>query len=637
MVSPAPLPDSSAVVPRRRLLLVAGALTLLYAVIAAALHPAYGPTWDSIQAEYCYGEAFVLNLGSGERDYLESSQWHDRLGFREPHPDFSAAKLPWVGTYPFTGFLSGVSCKVLWTELGWVPPLIAHNLAILPFVLGCVFGLVALLGRRYGLVAGICAAVLLVSAPRFFAHSFNNLKDVPEAFLYNATLVGLWLAFLSGKRRHWILVGVLLACSLAQRPNTFFLPPQFLLFLPALFLARRARGEAPVRWPWGGILLSLPVFVVAYLAVSPVFWTDTWDRLVEWTDYTLGFNAVLHEGTQALESRAWSQGLTFEALYQFLITTPPALLLLAGLGLFAPGVRFELRAFLLLGVAVPLGRSVLPGFSQYDGVRHYLEFYPPLCALGGLGVRFLARAISGRVGGGGKRALVSGGVALVCLAPGVWATATTHPHGIAYFNAFVGGLEGAQTRGVREATDYWGNSYWEGLAWLDAHAEENATLIVPIARHIVDCAAPVRLRSDLHLPRDGSGEASLPLYVMYITRPGWYTPLIAELDARPPTHEIRVQGAPILRIHRLDGDAARVAWRTWSDREAGRARDRQLLTWLKEDPARMNAAFALLNSLPTLGEERVLDELRALVPESYHADLPRLVAEYGLREPTTER
>jgi hypothetical protein len=214
---------------------------------------------------------------------------------------------------------------------------------------------------------------------------------------------------------------------------------------------------------------------------------------------------------------------------------------------------------LLIGLAVPLGRTMLP-IRHHDGVRHYLEFAPFLCLWAAVGFATLLSWLRERWPWAGAspvqrlaRIALSLGLAAGLL-PGLLATVVTFPNGVAYFNVTVGGLSGAQDRGIYDATDYWGNSYWQGLVWINDHAETDATLVVPVGRQVVAAAAPVRLRPDVRLQLDPRAPLSAPLYVMTITRVSdrgyalvrWLT------NHHAPVHTLTVQGGTILEIYRLE-------------------------------------------------------------------------------------
>jgi hypothetical protein len=197
-----------------------------------------------------------------------------------------------------------------------------------------------------------------------------------------------------------------------------------------------------------------------------------------------------------------------------------------------------------------------------------------------------------------------------------------HPNGIAYFNSFLGGLDRAQELDIPGATDYWGNSYWQGLAWLSEHAEPDSLLIAPIASHVVRCAAPVRLRADVELWASDLDRGQT-IYVMYITRKGWYRPLIRHLEKNArPVHAIRVQGGTLLNIYRLGTDevsrAARELWRREMD---AREEVAELVDWLRDNRTVLRELTRLAGTARIVGQEAALEAMRPLVPERYHGAL----------------
>ena len=143
-----------------------------------------------------------------------------------------------------------------------------------------------------------------------------------------------------------------------------------------------------------------------------------------------------------------------------------------------------------------------------------------------------------------------------------------HPFETAYWNVLAGGLNGAMSRQIPQAGDYWAASYRLGLRWLNEHAPRDAFLAVPIAEHTVRIVAPYRLRPDIRLvhitnawsPRiDPRALAALhqlseehPVYVMFVLRRDWSNPLVIESMSRfPPVAVWRVDGAPVLVIVRM--------------------------------------------------------------------------------------
>ncbi|MEM7204510.1 MAG: glycosyltransferase family 39 protein [Planctomycetota bacterium] len=594
---------------------MAGLLAASYLAVAVAALGDYGPTWDTSVFEFPYGRTLI--------DYLRSVLPGDppvESAPRAPHPYLPAVQGAWFHAYPVGSMLSELGCRLLWTWLGVLDAIAAHHVVVPVSTALLLVAMIWFLGRRAGLAAGVGAALLLVLSPRYFAHSCNNLKDAPEAALYGFAVLAGARALHRGGRAAWALAGCAVGLALAQKANALFVPMQLAAYFAlAKLLTWRAAGRAP-RWSWRGLGYATASFVVTYLAVSPAFWNDTFQGLATHFSYIFSVGTVAELASQ-LEPRplaAWDG--TAHAAW----TTPLPVLGLALVGLVTPRAPATARLLLALWVVVPVGRTALPGMRNFDGVRHFLEFYPPLCMLAGLGLATIAGWLRGR-----RRSLAL--LWLAALLPGGIATWRTHPHGICYFNACVGGLGGAQQRGIPEATDYWGSAYWQGAAWLTRQASAEANVLVPVAPHIVRCLQPVRLRPDLRLVRGGEQDTRHALYVMYITRKNWYTRYVRDLEqTNKPVHEIRVQGGTILRIHRFDnGGDADVQWAAWDrDRAALAARGRMLKP-VENDPARLAQVASIMVRAADLGPGTAARRLRALLPEAAPADLAEVLWLYG--------
>ena len=140
---------------------------------------------------------------------------------------------------------------------------------------------------------------------------------------------------------------------------------------------------------------------------------------------------------------------------------------------------------------------------------------------------------------------------------GLYINLNYHPYEYIYYNSIVGGLAGAHNDyKFPEATDYWATSYRQGMAWLNENAEPNAYLTTTIAEWIVELTSPIWLRQDIKVvPEEKIHDPesfSQPIYVMFITRESFYTPLtIRCLQQLSPIHQIDVDGIPILLIYKL--------------------------------------------------------------------------------------
>jgi hypothetical protein len=154
--------------------------------------------------------------------------------------------------------------------------------------------------------------------------------------------------------------------------------------------------------------------------------------------------------------------------------------------------------------------------------------------------------------------LTGGVVVLICLNL-VQYTLKFYPFEHLYFNQLAGGMPGAAQRfGENEATDYWATSYRLGMDWLNKNARPDSLLYVPVAEWLAQLTAPLWLRSDItwvsHDFADGLIDSPNPVYVMFVTRPGFYDQVAMYCEEElQPVHQIVVDGIPVLKIYWLNG------------------------------------------------------------------------------------
>jgi len=510
----------------------------------------------------------------------------------------------------------------------------AHDLPIVAMVALLVMAMVVWTGARAGLGAALLAPLLLLTSPRFFADSFNNLKDVPEAVLFTGALLVAARAIRGGGRGAWLLAGSLGGAALAQKTNAIFLPIELLAWLLLCLLLRlpvRAGGERPgegrERRDGRDVALTVFAFVAVYFALSPQYWFDPFARLrLHWSHVLRIGNVAVRAAEFGNDSVVARLKIDPDALLEVVFTTPIPVLVLFVVGLFAPTLPGRDRALLLTAAVVPIARALAPGMVNFDGVRHFDEFFPPMCILAASGLAWLARLAS-RAARGARSSPPRAGapvgiaaaaaVTLAALAPGAWATIASHPNGCAWFNAFVGGLRGAQQRDLRDATDYWGNSYWQAAAWLNEHAEPRAAVVAPVASHVLLAIAPVRLRANLRTGAPDAFDPEAPIYVVYLTRRRFYDALTVQLDRdHAPVHEVLVDGAPILRIHRLAAGAeAGAALAELRDLDFDTLVRRSIVAaWEKATPTDSKQIREVIRRHKKLSHDEALRQLRALLP-----------------------
>jgi hypothetical protein len=520
----------------------------------------YSATWDEALGDFFFGERYLAFFTSLDPRYLA----FDANPFpadRSPDLFVSPFKTrPWE-YYPFANTLAAACSEVLSRRLRLLDPFDGFHALNLFLGAALILALYAVARPRFGPLAAITAILLLFLSPRVVCDLMANIKDFPTMVLFSLTAVAGFVAVERGSVRGVLGAGALWGLALATKANA--------VFLPAIPLGLLALGGVPDAWRGRRRVLVLALAAAAALGIGvlvaswPDLWADPVDPLVA------HFRYIAH---QKFQTRAESVAPPLEAL---LFTTPLPFLALFAVGLLPIARRARARdraaLLVLIWIAVVVARLHLPGAVNFDGVRHFLEIFPPMALVAGAGASWIAGALAGAF----ARTLAAprARLAALAIALGVPVGATSvsltraHPFEIAYWNALAGGLGGAQARRLPQACDYWGASYRVGLRWLGEHAERDALLAVPIAEHVVRLVAPLWLRPDVGLaaltvpmipdvePRRlemlRAAARERPVYVMFVLREDWMNALTDDCRARlRPAAQWTLDGAPVLAIYR---------------------------------------------------------------------------------------
>ncbi len=533
---------------------------LLIAVVLAAGFPAleqYNVTWDEALGDLFFGERYLSFFTSFDPVYLDFDS-NPYPPERRPDLFVSPFKIrPWE-YYPFANTLAAATSALLSRQLGWLDPFDGFHAVNLFFAAVLIWVFFRFLAERWGLVAAVAATGLLFGSPRVVCHLAANIKDFPLMALFALTAIAFLRAFEAGSRRALLGSGALWGLTLATKANA--------LFFPAIPLAVVAFGGwGPWRNRKGKLALALlgaaALGGLVMVMVWPYLWADPVGRFREHLEY-IGFRG----GYTRPESAAPVLGAVF-------LTTPPAFLALFAVGLvpcLTRALKRQRPALLLLAwIAAVLGRYLLPQATNFDGVRHFLELFPAMAAVAGLGTAWLGNGLAAFLAPHLRwpaRRLKAVFLAVV-LIPGVWAVARTHPFQIAYWNVFAGGFAGARAADLPQANDYWGMSYRLGLRWLNENAPEGTLLAVPVVEHAVRLVAGERLRPDIlllpvttpfspriapdRLERTRRAAGERPVYVMFVERRDWMNELMADcLRHLEPEVIWELEGAPVLAIYR---------------------------------------------------------------------------------------
>jgi hypothetical protein len=416
----------------------------------------YGVTWDE-DVHNWYGN-FVLDYYLSFFADKTALHWEDLYNYGAIFDTIAAAlnRISPIGVYETRHLLNGL-------------------VGILGLI-GC-----CKLGRSVaGARAGFIATLFLVLTPNYYGQMFNNPKDIPFAvgmvwaIYYMVRIVP---ALPKPPMQLVTKLGVAIGMSMGVRIGGLLL-----LFYLGLLLAVDGAWRAIAAWrvallatsAWGSFWRILaPVMLVAY-PVMLVFWpwaqTDPIDnplRALEFFSHqTFPFNTLFDGRFVPASDLPWTYlpGYIAIALPELILALLLSAPIVTAVALLRSGLRVgreEALAGLVLGISIafPIAYAIAIKAVLFDGMRHFLFVLPPIAVV--------AAVVADRgliwLGSFRYRRVVWALLALYGFAH-VAIMAMLHPDQYVYYNAFVGGVEGAQHK---FKLDYWANSYSEAVHGLE--------------------------------------------------------------------------------------------------------------------------------------------------------------------------
>ena len=331
--------------------------------------------------------------------------------------------------------------------------------------------------------AGLFAAIALSVCGVWYGAMFNHTKDIPlAAAMMGATLFLIRIArqLPSPRAGDIAAFGLLTGAALGMRVFGLLLVvyagAAIVLYLPRPWRDRRAR-----RFVIDSSLRLLPAMLLAYV-IMILAWP--WAALAPLNPLRglLAFSEFQYAIRTYLAGQVYEMADVPRLYVPIYILVRVPLLTLFGAALamifallprLAGGSSSPQRrdiALVALSVFFPLACEVICHGPAFTGMRHFLFVIPPLAALAGIG---LDKALTALARGG--RVAAFGGLAVVtsCF---LWNASTLvrlHPYEYLFYNAAVGGLEGASRR---YDLDYWFNSMPEALNQLETYLRRDGTL-----------------------------------------------------------------------------------------------------------------------------------------------------------------
>jgi hypothetical protein len=437
---------------------LSAAVLVAAAVLVLLTFADYGVTWDE-DVHNWYG-VFAL-------DYYLSLFTDQRA-------------LHWLNLYNY-----GAAFDMIAAALNRISPLGVYETRHL---LNGLFGILGLMGCRKlgralgGSRVGFLSLVFLLLTPNYYGQMFNNPKDIPFAVgsvwaLYY--MVRILPALPRPPLRLLFKMGLAIGLALGVRVGglLFLCYLGMLLPLSALWQAAVAhRITIAFAMGWTSLCrVLLPVCAVAF-PVMLLFWPWGQQEPIRHALRALAFFShdsfpfyTLFDGRFLPAS-----DLPWDYLPTYILLALPELvvvLLIAAVpvslsGLAQQGLlqrREVVLGLFLLGFAIvfPVAYAIGIKAVLFDGMRHFIFVLPPIAVAAAL---VADRALTG-ISDMPYRLPIYAALGLYGIAH-IGTMVMLHPDQYVYYNAFVGGVDGAQRK---FKLDYWANSYAEAVRGLEAY------------------------------------------------------------------------------------------------------------------------------------------------------------------------
>lgn len=545
---------------------MAGLFFLVAAVLMFATESDYGVASDvgnyfySSLRQLSWLQEFLQGLAGGDAASALTAEQLDEhwrwMAIRLPHP-------------PLSREISGVTW-LLFHDL--FDPVTAYRIGVMVtfacLTAGCAAFTASVAGSR---LAGIGAGLSILTLPVLFAHGHLAHTDLFLAAFWFGSAACLFLWTEGSRGRFLVVSGLLLGAAVSTKFTG-------LLAIPVLGLWVLLRRPGRVM---RAALVIAPASLAVFFLSNPVLWVDPALGLADY------FGAGFDRSEEALNLL---QTLYFGTLYAYrgpwhypfvwtLIVLPPTILaaIIAGVLDRRNGL---VVGFCVLNASVLYAALMVPSAPMHDGVRLILPAFPFFAVLSGLGTDRITGMVEGlpTLRENVSKPWPAVGIIALLFLPAAAAVVRTHPYQLSYVNLFVGGVEGAERRGL-EITNLKEILNEEVLGDLATFIPEGAvidpgflleeicfaqTLGRAPAGWVVETQWPSLIpdRPDLTLVCSGSQvraptavdrDPAAPDFLLQYNRKAMWRPIDWAMDRQgdPPAYEISLEGAPLLRVYRL--------------------------------------------------------------------------------------
>jgi tetratricopeptide (TPR) repeat protein len=327
-----------------------------------------------------------------------------------------------------------------------------------------------------GYGAGIIVLFLFAVSPTFLGHAQNNLKDIPFALGYIASIFYILKYIYSDSvyiKRNALLLIISIAFCISIRIGGLILICYLFLFFFFYWVSKYLKEKnIDLHHVRKKMIWAVIISVISYF-LSLVFWPYALQNPVinPWKSYQV---MVQYPDTfrQIFEGKfEWSDFMPWYYLPEYMAITIPVIVLagLASFILFSKKILKSGKAFiywsLIFTILFPVIFVIWEKANLYSAWRHFLFIYPGIILLASIGFLQLFRFIKNRYLSWALVALI----AIISINPLKFMILNPE-YSYIYYNQLVGGLKGAYGR---FETDYYFVSLKEGSDWLIKYLDKN--------------------------------------------------------------------------------------------------------------------------------------------------------------------
>ncbi len=531
----------------RSTLLMPVCLALVFFLVNLRTISNYNVNWDE-PAHFARGQAYLHFFLSGSKNYRDlpnfenNSSSFPRYSIYQNNRDMEHFLKRDGGHPPLNGILAALSNYIFYQKLNLLGDIESYHVFIL-FISSVLLAFIAhLVKSEYGIFPSIVAILTLATYPSFIAESHNNIKDPVETTFFTLALYFFYRAVKLVSNKLVIVASVFAGLALGTKFNIFFAP-----LIGGIWILLTGRVRRILKVNVGNVVFFLVcIFIPAIIFFMS--WPYLWQDPIANTLRIFGYYGNIGAGALNQPSLLIGNVNTYPLLW-ILYTTP-----LVTMALFLAGVVFfithfkdekkKLSYFALVWFLVTVGRVTFSGFSIYGGARQIMEYMPAMAILAGVGAHYIAR-----------RKTVVQIVIILLFIPIVFRIVSIHPNEVVYFNPLIGGLSGAKEKNFPSWGLSLGNSYRQGVNWINTNAEPNAQVALVV--NPAPAIPPILFREDIQFFNGSwSGEEKKGEYLIETIFDNWMRVYFypAEYVDRmlEPVYEAKVDNVAIAKVWKND-------------------------------------------------------------------------------------